>query len=295
MLDAALRGDLRGMWIQGEDIAQSDPNQHHVEAALGRLELLVIQELFPSETQRFAHLVLPAASVFEQDGTFTNAERRIQRVRAVATPPGDARPDWRVIRDVANALGCGWEYPTWSSVLDEIARAAPQLWGGVSEARLEPDGLQWPCPEPGHAGTKRLHVVGFARGHATLSCVDYAESPERNVQGRPYILNTGRVLQQYNVGTMTRRTPGTALAPADDLEIHPDDAARERIADGDAVQIESRWGRIRASARLSARVRPGTLFLSFHHPETHTNRITGPSRDPLSDCPEYKLTAVRFV
>jgi len=294
MIDAAVRGDLRAMWIQGEDIAQSDPNQQHVEAALARLDFLVIQELFPSETQRFAHLVLPAASVFEQEGTFTNAERRIQRVRAAATPPGDARPDWQVIRDVANALGCDWRYPTPSDVMGEIARAAPHLFGGISYARLEADGLQWPCPEPGHPGTQRVHQRGFARGRATLSCVEYAASPESAVADYPYVLNTGRVLQHYNVGTMTRRTPNAELVPADELEVHPDDAARERIADGDQVEVESRWGRLHARARLSRRVRAGTLFLSFHFPETHTNRVTGAALDPLSHCPEYKLTAVRL-
>ena len=295
MLDAARRGELRGLWIQGEDIAQSDPNQRRVEEALSRLDFLVIQELFPSETQRFAHLVLPAASVFEQEGTFTNAERRIQRVRAVASPPGDARPDWVVIRDVANALGCGWSYPTPSAVMDEIALVAPRLWGGVAYPRLEPDGLQWPCPEPGHPGTARLHVDGFARGRASLACVEYAASPEGDVAGYPYVLSTGRVLQQYNVGTMTRRTPHAELAPCDELEIHPDDAAREHISDGDDVRLESRWGEAHARARISARVRPGTLFLSFHYPETHTNRVTGPWHDPLSHCPEYKVTAVRFL
>ncbi|MEX2208357.1 MAG: formate dehydrogenase subunit alpha [Myxococcota bacterium] len=295
LLDAAARGELRALWIQGEDIAQSDPNQSHVETALARLDFLVIQELFPSETRAFAHLVLPAASVFEQDGSFTNAERRIQRVRAAATPPGDARPDWQVIRDVANALGCAWTYRTPAQIMDEIARAAPRLFGGVSFARLEPDGLQWPCPEPGHPGTQRLHETGFARGRASLSCVDYAPSPEGDVAGFPYLLNTGRVLQQYNVGTMTRRTANAALAPDDALEIHPDDAARERIANGDEVGLESRWGRLRARARLSTRVLPGTLFLSFHYPETHTNRVTGPHRDSLSHCPEYKITAVRFT
>ncbi len=295
MLDAARSGALRGMWIQGEDIAQSDPNQHHVEAALARLDFLVIQELFPSETQAFAHLVLPAASVFEQEGTFTNAERRIQRVRAAASPPGDARPDWKVVIDVANALGCGWSYPTPADVMDEIARAAPKLWGGVSYARLEPDGLQWPCPEPGHPGSTRVHVNGFARGYAALTPVEYVPSPEDCVEGYPYVLNTGRVLQQYNVGTMTRRTPNAELAPEDELEIHPDDATRERIDDGDRIGLESRWGKLHARVRISTRVRPGTLFLSFHYPETHTNRVTGPWHDPLSHCPEYKVTSVRLV
>jgi predicted molibdopterin-dependent oxidoreductase YjgC len=165
----------------------------------------------------------------------------------------------------------------------------------VSYPRLEADGLQWPCPEPGHPGTQRLHESGFAHGRASLSCVEYAPSPEHDVAGFPYLLNTGRVLQQYNVGTMTRRTPNAALAPADELEVHPDDAARERIANGDVVGLESRWGRLRARARVSTRVLPGTLFLSFHYPETHANRVTGPHRDSSSHCPEYKVTSVRFM
>ncbi|MFI5315620.1 MAG: molybdopterin oxidoreductase family protein, partial [Myxococcota bacterium] len=285
---------LRALWIQGEDIAQSDPNQSRVCEALSRLEFVVVQELFPSETQAFAHLVLPAAGWLEQDGTFTNAERRIQRVRAAAAPPGEARPDWRVIRDVANALGCGWSHPTPDSVMDEIALAAPELFGGVSFERLGADGLQWPCPDPAHPGTARLHQRGFAGGRARLAVVDYVASPESGVAGFPYRLTTGRVLQQYNVGTMTRRTPNRALAPGDLLEIHPDDAAREGLADSAPVTVESRWGICRVRVRLSTRVQPGALFLSFHYPETHANRVTGPSRDPRSDCPEYKLVAVRL-
>jgi formate dehydrogenase major subunit len=294
LLASARAGELRGLWIQGEDLAQSDPDQTRVREALARLELVVLQEIFPSETQAFAHLVLPAASWLEQDGTFTNAERRIQRVRAAAAPPGEARADWEAIRDVANALGCGWTYPTPESVMDEIARAAPALFGGVSYARLEGDGLQWPCPEAGHPGTRRLHAGGFARGRAELACVPWEPSPETGVRGFPYALNTGRVLHQYNVGSMTRRTPSQALALRDALEIHPEDAAREGIRDGVEVEIESRWGSCRARAAVSRRVRPGTLFLSFHQPETHANRVVGPSHDPHSHCPEYKLTAVRI-
>ena len=294
MLEAASAGSLRALWIQGEDIAQSDPNQQRVIEALSRLDFVVVQELFPSETQAFAHLVLPAAGWLEQDGTFTNGERRIQRVRAAAPPPGEARPDWEVIRDVANALGCRWTHATPDSVMDEIALAAPALFGGVSFARLDGDGLQWPCPDAAHPGTERLHERGFARGRARLAAVDFAPSPESPVAGFPYRLTTGRVLHQYNVGTMTRRTPSRALAPSDWLEIHPEDAAREGIADSAEVALESRWGSCRVRARHSERVAPGTLFLSFHYPETHANRVTGPSRDPRSDCPEYKLTAVRL-
>ncbi len=294
LLLAARRGALRALWIQGEDVAQSDPDQTRVIEALARLELVIVQEIFPSETQAFAHLVLPAASWLEQDGTFTNAERRVQRVRAAAPPPGEARPDWEVIRDVANVLGCGWSHPTPASVMDEIARAAPALLGGVSYARLGGDGLQWPCPDAGHPGTSRLHERGFAQGRAHLTPVDFEPSPESAVSGFSYQLNTGRVLHQYNVGSMTRRTPSRELAPCDLVEIHADDAEREGIRDGAEVGVESRWGSCRARARISTRVLRGTLFLSFHHPDTHANRLTGPWRDPSSDCPEYKLTAVRI-
>jgi len=294
MLEEARGGSLRALWIQGEDLAQSDPDQQRVREALARLEFLVVQEIFPTETSAFAHLVLPAAGWLEQDGTFTNAERRIQRVRAAAAPPGEARADWQVIRDVANALGCDWDYATPDRIMDEIARAAPRLFGGVSYGRLESGGLQWPCPDAAHPGTPRLHERGFARGRALLGHADFVRSPESDIAGFPYSLVTGRVLQHYNVGTMTRRTASLALAPCDRLEIHPDDADREGIRDGAAVEIESRWGSCRASAMRTKRVSPGTLFLSFHFPETHTNRVTGPWHDPDSHCPEYKLTAVRL-
>ena len=294
LLESARRGELRALWIQGEDLAQSEPDEKRVMEALARLDFLVVQELFPSETLEFAHLVLPAAGWLEQEGTFTNAERRIQRVRAAARAPGEARPDWEVIRDVANALGCGWRYPTPDRVMDEIARAAPALFGGVSYERLSGDGLQWPCPDPEHPGTERLHEAGFAAGRARLAPVRFEASPEGGAADFPYRLITGRVLHQYNVGSMTRRSGARSLAPDDFLEIHPDDAAREGVGDGEKVLVESAWGSATVRARTSARVAPGTLFLSFHYPDTHANRLVGPRRDPDSDCPDYKQTAVRL-
>ena len=294
MLDAAARGEIRALWIQGEDVAQSDPNETHVVAALGALDFLVVQELFLSRTARHAHLVLPAAGALEQEGTFTNGERRIQHVRPAVAPPGEARPDWEVARDLARTMGLDWSYGEPSEVMDEVARVAPHLFGGVSYDRLEPDGIQWPCPDPGHPGTASVHADGFLRGKGRLTTIEYRPSPEHDVEGFPYLLNTGRVLQHYNVGTMTRRTPQRDLVPADLLEIHPDDASREGIADGDAVELESRWGSARPRARLSERVDRGELFLSFHYPDTHANRLTGPHVDPLSKCPQYKATAVRI-
>ncbi len=294
LLESARRGELRALWVQGEDLAQSEPDEKRVMEALARLDFLVVQELFSSETLEFAHLVLPAAGWLEQEGTFTNAERRIQRVRAAARAPGEARPDWEVIRDVANALGCGWRYPTPDRVMDEIARAAPALFGGVSYERLSGDGLQWPCPDPEHRGTERLHEAGFAAGRARLAPVRFEASPEGGAADFPYRLITGRVLHQYNVGSMTRRSGARSLAPDDFLEIHPDDAAREGVGDGEKVLVESAWGSATVRARTSARVAPGTLFLSFHYPDTHANRLVGPRRDPDSDCPDYKQTAVRL-
>jgi predicted molibdopterin-dependent oxidoreductase YjgC len=279
--------------VQGEDLAQSDSNQTHVLAALARLELLVVQELFLTETARRAHVVLPAAGVLEQSGTFTNAERRVQRVRAAVPPPGEARPDWEVIRDAARALGLGWRYADPAEVLDEIARVAPALFGGLSAARLDGDGLQWPCPTPDHPGTATLLANGFLRGRALFSVVPYVASPEAAVAGFPLTLVTGRVRDQYNVGSMTRRTPVSALAPCDWLELAPEDADRLGLGDGGRVRVASRWGETEVAARRSDRIAPGTCFLSFHHPESHTNRLVGPHRDPESACPEYKVTAVR--
>ncbi len=294
MIDAAAAGSLRGLWIQGEDIAQSDPQEDHVCQALERLELLVVQELFLTETARRAHLVLPAAGALEQDGTFTNGERRVQRVRRAVPPPGEARPDWQVAVAVARALGADWSYDSPAEVMAEIARAAPRLFGGVSYDRLAGDGLQWPCPELDHPGTATVHGDGFLRGRGRLAAIEFAPSPEHGVAGFPFVLITGRVLQQYNVGTMTRRTPQRTLAPADRLEIHPADAAGLRLAADERVTVTSRGGSTRVPIELSARVARGTVFLSFHYPETHANRLVGPHRDPQSKCPDYKVVAVRL-
>ncbi len=294
MLTAAVHGRIRALWIQGEDIAQSDPFQQHVRNALSKLEFLVVQELFMTETARYAHLVLPAAGALEQDGTFTNGERRIQRVRAAVPPPGEARPDWLVARDVARAFGRDWDYPHPGAVMDEIARVAPRLFGGVRYDRLGADGLQWPCPSVDHPGTPQVHQVAFLRGRGQLSVIEPLTNPEHDVAGFPYTLITGRVLNHYNVGTMTRRTPQSELTDADRLEIHPDDAAREALKDNDRVRICSTWGCTHVTVRLSPRVSPGTFFLPFHFPETATNQLIGPHADPDSKCPQYKVTAVRL-
>lgn len=295
MLRAAVEGRIRGLWLMGEDVAQSDPHESEVLKALDNLDLLVVQDLFFCETAGYAHVVLPSCGFLEQDGSFTNGERRIQRVRAALPAPGEARPDWLQVMQAANLMGANWSYNSPAEVMDEIAAVAPKLFGGVAYERLDPDGLQWPCPDRDHAGTSTVHADGFILGRGRLMCIDYEASPEHGVDGYPYTLVTGRVLEHYNVGTMTRRTGLARLVPEDRLEIHPEDARREGLEDGGRVEVESRWGRIRVPLSVSRRIAPGTLFLTFHYPETHANRLTGPTVDPQSKCPQYKATAVRIV
>lgn len=295
MLRAAAEGKVRGLWLMGEDVAQSDPHESEVLKALERLDLVIVQDLFFCETARFAHVVLPSAGCLEQEGTFTNGERRIQHVRPAVSAPGAARPDWLAVVQIACAMGAGWTYDSPAEVMDEIARVAPHLFGGVAYDRLGSDGLQWPCPFPGHPGTARVHAGGFMRGRGKLVALDYEPSPEHGVAGYPYLLVTGRLLEHYNVGTMTRRSGLEDLVPDDHVQIHPEDARRDAVADGSTVRVESRWGSIEVVARHSSRVAPGTLFLTFHFPGTHTNRLTGPTLDPQSNCPQYKATAVRLL
>ncbi|MBI1374742.1 MAG: formate dehydrogenase subunit alpha [Phycisphaera sp.] len=293
MVKAAHRGELKAMWVQGEDVAQSEPNQTHTIEALRKLELLIIQDLYACESTEYAHLVLPAAGALEQEGTFTNGERRIQHVRPAVDPPGEARPDWRVVADVAAAMGHDWGYTSPADVMAEIARVAPAKFGGVSYDRLTPDGLQWPCPTPDHPGTATVHADGFLRGKGLLVSIPFVPSPEHDQNGFPLLLITGRVLQHYNVGTMTRRTPNRDLVDMDYLELAAHDAARFEIEPGDTAEIHSRWGRTEAPVRITDRIVPGTAFLSFHFPESHANCLVGPQVDPQSRCPEYKVTAIR--
>ncbi len=293
MLAAAADGVIRGMWVQGFDLVQSAPHESATIDALSKLELLVVQDIFAPEIARFAHLLLPAASTLEQSGTFTNAERRIQLVRPVLDPPGEAREEWRILQDVAHAMGETWDYSSAADVMDEIARVAPAAFGGVSHARLAGDGLQWPCPSADHPGTATVHANGFVRGRGSLAAIAYAPSPEQTDAEYPFLLTTGRRLEQFNVGTMTRRTANQQLAPEDELEIHPDDAARAGLRDGAMADVISRWGGAQVRVRLTERVGRGRLFLTFHQPASHTNRLTSPYVDPQSKCPEYKVTAAR--
>ncbi len=293
MYDAARAGQVRAMYILGEDVVQTDPAVH-TDDALGALEMLVVQELFLSETAKRAHVVLPGASFLEKDGTFTNGERRIQRVRKAITPPGQARADWQVLCDLMAATGFPQSFGHPAEIMAEIGQVAP-VFAGASYARLEPHGLQWPVPSAEHPGTTMLHVEEFPVGRATFARVAYAPSPVlAHADAFPLRLTTGRVLEHYNCGTMTRRTDNLVLHPADELEVHADDARAAGLADGDPVRVISPFGEARATARLSDRMPPGQAFLSFHFPETGTNKLTSGVLDRVADCPEYKITPIRI-
>jgi formate dehydrogenase major subunit len=292
MYDAAIDGRLKALYILGEDVLQTDPSQH-AERALRALDFLIVQELFLSETAKLAHVVLPGASFLEKDGTFTNGERRVQRIRQCLPPPGQAQADWRILCELMTVTGLPQRYTHPSEIMAEIARLAPPF-RGLDYAALDGDGLQWPVPQAGHPGTSILHQASFPHGRAHFAKVDYLPSPSLAQEGKalPLRLTTGRVLAHYNSGSMTRRTDNRLLADADLLVLHPHDAAARGIDDGAEVTIRSEYGAARARARLSDEVAAGSTFLSFHYPETGTNRLTSPVLDRLADCPEYKLTMV---
>jgi formate dehydrogenase major subunit len=292
MLDAALDGHFRGLYCQGEDPAQSDPNTHHVHGALAAMECVVVQDLFLNETAKFAHVFLPGASFLEKDGTFTNAERRISRVRKVM-PPLAGKADWEVTMALANALGYPMHYEHPSQIMDEIARLTPSF-AGVSYALLERLGsVQWPCNDQAPEGTPTMHVGGFVRGKGRFMVTQYVPTDEKVTRRFPLLLTTGRVLSQYNVGAQTRRTENVRFYAEDLLEIHPHDAEERGIADGDWASIQSRAGATVLRASVTERVQPGVVYTTFHFPESGANIVTTDNSDWATNCPEYKVTAVQ--
>jgi formate dehydrogenase major subunit len=292
MLDEAVSGRFKGLYIQGEDIAQSDPNTQHVTAGMEAMECVVVQDLFLNETAKYAHVFLPGASFLEKDGTFTNAERRINRVRKVM-PPLAGKDEWRITVELARALGYEMNYADPSEIMDEIARLTPGF-AGVSYAKLEAMGsVQWPCNDAAPLGTPIMHVDHFVRGKGRFMITEFIPTEERTGPRFPLILTTGRILSQYNVGAQTRRTENSLWHPEDVLEIHPFDAESRGIADGDLVALVSRSGDISLHARISELVQPGVVYTTFHHPETGANVITTDYSDWATNCPEYKVTAVQ--
>ena len=292
MLDAATEGVFKALFIQGEDILQSDPNTHHVAAGLAAMECVVVQDLFLNETANYAHVFLPGSTFLEKDGTFTNAERRIQRVRQVMRPK-NGYADWEIVQRVAHAMGLDWRYAHPSEIMDEIAALTP-TFARVSYAALDEHGsLQWPATDAMPAGTPTMHIDGFVRGKGHFVVTDYVPTDEKTGPRFPLLLTTGRILSQYNVGAQTRRTANVAWHPEDLLEIHPVDAENRGLRDGDWVLLRSRAGETTLRAQVTERVAPGVVYTTFHHPETQANVITTDYSDWATNCPEYKVTAVQ--
>ncbi|MFC4065889.1 formate dehydrogenase subunit alpha [Actinoplanes subglobosus] len=292
MFDAALDGSFRALYVQGEDIAQSDPNINHVHAALAALELVVVQDLFLNETAKFAHVFLPGTSFLEKDGTFTNAERRINRVRPVMAPK-TGKHEWQIVAEIAQAMGYPMHYGSTSQIMDEIAALTP-TFAGVSFEKLDKLGsVQWPCNDAAPEGTPIMHKDGFVRGKGRFVQTPFVPTRERSTRKYPLILTTGRILSQYNVGAQTRRTANVAWHPEDVLEIHPHDAEVRGISDGDEVVLSSRVGATSLRAVLADRMPVGVVYTTFHHPVTGANVVTTENSDWATNCPEYKVTAVQ--
>jgi formate dehydrogenase major subunit len=294
MFDAALDGSFRGLYVQGEDIVQSDPDTKHVTSGLAAMDCVVVQDLFLNETADYAHVFLPGSTFLEKDGTFTNAERRINRVRKVM-PPLNGKGDWEITLDIAKAMGFPMHYDHPSEIMDEIARMTPSF-AGVSYAKLDALGsVQWPCNEAAPEGTPVMHIGGLTRGKGKFVVTEYLGTDEKVGPRFPLLLTTGRILSQYNVGAQTRRTENTAWHQEDRLEIHPHDAEERGVRDGDWVRLRSRSGETALRALLSTRVQPGVVYTTFHHPETQANVITTDFSDWATNCPEYKVTAVQVL
>ncbi len=306
MLHAARDGKVKAMWIVGENVAMSDPDSHHVVEALNQLDFLVVSELFMTETAQLADVVLPVASFAEKDGTFTNTERRVQRVRKAIEPIGECRTDWEIVCEVARRVVSSsqfqvegnlkpetWNYETAEQIMNEIASLTPQ-YAGITYARLDAKGLQWPVPNQEHPGTPILHTQQFTRGKGLFSPVEHQEPAENPDEVFPFVLTTGRILQHYHTGAMTRRVPGLEqLAAEERVELNPDDAAKLGVKDGDWLHISSRRGQVDARAWVTDRVGHGVIFMTFHYAEALTNALTNTAVDPIAKIPELKVCAVR--
>jgi formate dehydrogenase major subunit len=291
MFDAAVDGKYKAMYIQGEDVAQSDPNTHHVEAAMNALDFLIVQDLFLNETARFAHVFFPGTSFLEKNGTFTNAERRISRVRKVMEPV-QGMDEWEITCRLGRSMGYDMSYNNASEIMDEIARLTPTFTNVSFDLLDEHGSVQWPCNEKAPTGTPIMHIDGFVRGKGNFILTEYVPTTERSTRKFPLILTTGRILSQYNVGAQTRRTKNNIWHDKDVLDIHPHDAENRGIVDGDMVMIQSRMGETVLEARITENMQPGVIYTTFHMPGSGANIITTDNSDWATDCPEYKVTAV---
>jgi formate dehydrogenase alpha subunit len=294
IIPAAHEGKIKAIYLMGENPSLSDPDSTHVREALRRLELFVVQDIFLSETAGLADVVLPACSFAEKDGTFTNTERRVQRVREAIAPVGDSRPDWWITCEIARRMGAkGFDFESPSQIMDEIARVTPS-YGGISFDRLDKESLQWPCPTAEHPGTTILHTTLFSRGKGHFVPLTYRPPAETPDAEYPLVLTTDRSLFHYHTGTMTRKVKGLNIFRGEELvAINPQDAAPLDITDDEMVEVFSRRGRVKARAKVTDEALPGTIAMTFHFAESPTNELTNPALDPVSKIPELKVAAVR--
>ena len=293
IMDAAHKGDIKGLYIMGENPMISDPDLAHVGAALKNLDILVVQDIFLNETGQLADVVLPSACFAEKDGTFSNTERRVQRIRKAIEAPGEAKADWEIISEVGTKMGYTMEYASAEEIMDEINSVAPS-YAGITYGRIEEEGLQWPCPNVEHPGTKYLHKDKFSRGLGLFSAIEYRPSEEIPDNEYPFFLTTGRVLYHFHTATMTRRSKGLLEKYPESLaEINPKDAERLGIKDGDFVTVTSRRGSLKVRTCVVETPPEGTIFMNFHFSEAAVNLLTNPALDPVGKIPEYKVCAVK--
>jgi len=295
MMNAAKEGKIKALYIIGENPLVSDPDLNHVKECVENLDFLVTQDIFLNETGQMADVVLPATAFAEKDGTFTNTERKVQRVRKAVDPPGEAREDWRILCDVSTRLGYPMSYENPEKIMEEIAEVTPS-YCGIRYDRLEIEGIHWPCTGTDHPGTPCLHTDQFTCGLGVFHAIDYIPPAELPSDEYPYYLTTGRVLYQYHTGTMTMKSDGlNSLAPECFVEISTDDAISGKIGEGDKIKVASRRGEIEAIARVSERVTRGTVFIPFHYANAAANKLTNAALDPIAKIPEYKVCAVRIA
>ena len=293
ILSGIAEGNVKALYVVGENPMVSDPDVGHVEKALKKAEFLVVQDIFLTPTAEFAHVVLPGTSFAEKDGTFTNTERRVQLLRKAIEPVGEARADWEIIRDLSNRFGYEMNYESAEDIMKEIATLTPS-YGGITYERLQGEGLAWPCPNKDHPGTKFLHKDKFARGLGLFHAIEYKPPAEVVDEEYPFWLSTGRVHAHYHTGTMTRVSPSLhAEMPEGSLEMHPEDGSHLGVRTGEKVKVASRRGEIIAKVTLTERVKEGMVFMPFHFVETCANVLTNPAHDPTAKIPEFKVCAVK--
>jgi formate dehydrogenase major subunit len=288
-------GKIKALYVMGENPLLSDPDLYHVKEELQKLDLMIVQDIFLTETAQIADVVLPVAVFAEKDGTFTNTERRVQRVRKALEPPGEAKTDWEVICGISSKMGYPMHYASAKEIFAEVATVTPS-YAGITYERLEKEGLQWPCPTSDHMGTKFLHKDKFSRGLGLFTAIEFIPLNELPDEDYPFLLSTGRVLYHYHTGTMTIRAKGLSeRCPESLMEINPLDAANSGIADGQMVKVTSRRGTVEAKARITSKSAPGTIFMNFHFANAPVNLLTNPALDPTGKIPEYKICAVKLA